>query len=434
MIAADMPSPIFTPAVLQAGPHGELPPWAHPTPSPSPMLRYPSFAPDEDDERRGHADAPPLPDLLWQVCMPFLNDMVHAVARVMEQQLQGQEAQARARGEAGAFKQQRGDSSRRGSGVSDTGTFVSPFNALLNPGATGTRGVAQRATNSNATGVPVPEEEEEDDDDLQDRPKADCGGFDEGSDQDFDSEDGEYDEGPAQVHKDQTHPDAQAKSRTATGSTPLYLEWSSSGGQQLTPTTSPVMPKTTLPSQDFFKPGSPMTRCRMLMAEGLQNLMPHSQVPDQARAAASGEAPGGGPQGDDALGLGEKSQMVCRHWKTKGWCRMEGQCKFLHPEHKRGSGVATPTASRRLTEGASADGLQPMRTDEAAAGKSRAGRRGKRGSGGTRQQPSASPEALTTSPVAAHPSRPYPWQAQGAFSMAAPRPVGPIATYGRVAM
>lgn len=32
----------------------------------------------------------------------------------------------------------------------------------------------------------------------------------------------------------------------------------------------------------------------------------------------------------------EKSSMVCRHWKTKGWCRFEGQCKFLHPEHKRG--------------------------------------------------------------------------------------------------
>lgn len=29
---------------------------------------------------------------------------------------------------------------------------------------------------------------------------------------------------------------------------------------------------------------------------------------------------------------------VCRHWKSKGWCRMESNCKFLHPEHKRGVG------------------------------------------------------------------------------------------------
>merc|ERR1719262_660664 len=34
----------------------------------------------------------------------------------------------------------------------------------------------------------------------------------------------------------------------------------------------------------------------------------------------------------------EKSVMVCRHWKSKGWCRMEDNCKFLHPEHKRGIG------------------------------------------------------------------------------------------------
>lgn len=32
----------------------------------------------------------------------------------------------------------------------------------------------------------------------------------------------------------------------------------------------------------------------------------------------------------------EKTIMVCRHWRTKGWCRLETNCKFLHPEHKRG--------------------------------------------------------------------------------------------------
>jgi len=36
----------------------------------------------------------------------------------------------------------------------------------------------------------------------------------------------------------------------------------------------------------------------------------------------------------------EKAVMVCRHWKTKGWCRMEGNCKFLHPAHKCGVGSA----------------------------------------------------------------------------------------------
>merc|ERR1711933_450397 len=39
----------------------------------------------------------------------------------------------------------------------------------------------------------------------------------------------------------------------------------------------------------------------------------------------------------------EKSQMVCRHWKSKGWCRYGSECKFLHPENKRG--VTTETAT-----------------------------------------------------------------------------------------
>jgi len=36
----------------------------------------------------------------------------------------------------------------------------------------------------------------------------------------------------------------------------------------------------------------------------------------------------------------EKSIMVCRHWKSKGFCRLESKCKFLHPEHKCGIDAA----------------------------------------------------------------------------------------------
>lgn len=32
----------------------------------------------------------------------------------------------------------------------------------------------------------------------------------------------------------------------------------------------------------------------------------------------------------------ESHDMVCRHWKSKGWCRLEDKCKFSHPAHKRG--------------------------------------------------------------------------------------------------
>jgi len=34
----------------------------------------------------------------------------------------------------------------------------------------------------------------------------------------------------------------------------------------------------------------------------------------------------------------ERNGIVCRHWKSKGWCRLQetGCCKFSHPDHKRG--------------------------------------------------------------------------------------------------
>lgn len=39
----------------------------------------------------------------------------------------------------------------------------------------------------------------------------------------------------------------------------------------------------------------------------------------------------------------EKTQMVCKHWKSKGCCRYESQCKFSHPENKRGVSARGPT-------------------------------------------------------------------------------------------
>jgi hypothetical protein len=49
----------------------------------------------------------------------------------------------------------------------------------------------------------------------------------------------------------------------------------------------------------------------------------------QERAAAKGllHVSRGGKQG---------CTMVCHHWKSKGWCRLGTDCKFLHPEEKRG--------------------------------------------------------------------------------------------------
>jgi len=42
---------------------------------------------------------------------------------------------------------------------------------------------------------------------------------------------------------------------------------------------------------------------------------------------------------EDSEGDADKSIMVCRHWKSKGFCRLESKCKFLHPQHKCGIDV-----------------------------------------------------------------------------------------------
>ncbi|CAK0800757.1 unnamed protein product [Prorocentrum cordatum] len=53
----------------------------------------------------------------------------------------------------------------------------------------------------------------------------------------------------------------------------------------------------------------------------------------------------GGATGAGARPAGEKSGMVCCHWKNKGWCRYQDTCKFQHPPHKQGAGLAADAAS-----------------------------------------------------------------------------------------
>jgi len=67
-------------------------------------------------------------------------------------------------------------------------------------------------------------------------------------------------------------------------------------------------------------------------------------MPLQAEALASSEK---AEQSNDP----EKSTMVCRHWKSKGWCRLESNCKFLHPEQKRGITVPKGSSSSSAPSG-----------------------------------------------------------------------------------
>jgi len=46
----------------------------------------------------------------------------------------------------------------------------------------------------------------------------------------------------------------------------------------------------------------------------------------------------------------KRSTMVCHHWKSKGWCRLGTDCKFMHPEHKRGVGSGC-VSNERVSSG-----------------------------------------------------------------------------------
>merc|ERR1719502_1316402 len=50
--------------------------------------------------------------------------------------------------------------------------------------------------------------------------------------------------------------------------------------------------------------------------------------------------------------------MVCRHWKSKGWCRLGSSCKFQHPEHKRGVAGPGMRTTLSLTEALCNDGRE----------------------------------------------------------------------------
>jgi len=57
-------------------------------------------------------------------------------------------------------------------------------------------------------------------------------------------------------------------------------------------------------------------------------------------------------EASEATSDAERSVMVCRHWKSKGWCRLESKCKFLHPEHKCGVSAPRGTSGSLIGDGA----------------------------------------------------------------------------------
>jgi len=62
---------------------------------------------------------------------------------------------------------------------------------------------------------------------------------------------------------------------------------------------------------------------------------------------------------------------VCRHWKNRGWCRYRETCKFQHPDHERGAGIAAAVgaaaASAQQRQAAPRPAAQPSAGRAAAA-------------------------------------------------------------------
>lgn len=370
-----------------------LPPWAHPTPSPSMMMRHPdtgllqfgcsaasSFPPSLSAARppagsNDDADSPPvspvLQEKLWDVCMPFFQQMLLAVQLALQQEIQARvdRAMAEQRSAATSPPPSNVAPGRHISHEAPAAAVLAspksnPFGALFN-GAAVARGqgpntsaarssdagqvpfwVTRRFSGESApglltsAGVPEAVQESDEDDDGED-------------------DEDEEDDIPSPKWRDsasKTPPSSEDTPGTgsrqgslaasgntgkdwipnlssrmshhnrevereladATGSNrPLYLAWSEEQpwGQQLTPTVSPVMPK--------LHPSAAR------------------QGPTALPQAAAGEASSDEEAGNSR---GSKSAMVCRHWKSKGWCRLEDKCKFIHPEHKRGP---VPASSSR---------------------------------------------------------------------------------------
>jgi len=108
-----------------------------------------------------------------------------------------------------------------------------------------------------------------------------------------------------------------------------------------------------------------------------------------------------GAKGAGARPAGEKSSMVCCHWKNKGYCKYKDGCKFQHPDHKKGAGLA---AAALAATAALAQQRQPRHEPSAAA------------------QVSTSPDKRGVSPAAVTglgmpPAPPPPYPPMLAFSM-----------------
>ncbi|CAE8741034.1 unnamed protein product [Polarella glacialis] len=344
---------IGTPAMLQ----GTVPDWAHPTPSPSTMPRHPN--PDAyrnisgllgtgnlGGHGSGHGEEPSLQQLLLEACTPFFNQMMMAVEAVVQQEMEGKRPSSRPNSFTKGGRSFPGGNGNLGV---PTGLDARAFGSLFDPSESDANGFPHHSRTE-----PVPEGPEEGFESESERGGQSVSNFHvlfSGNAQDqpskseptSDSEEDAHDPRGAFAALPLARLDNPGNSTSAwqvsngfsnagitavnrlilaeeeeDGNQPLYLQWSGqgmpAGVTRLTRTVSPVTPT--------VEPGS---RCKAT-----------------ARQSSMSE--------DDSPESPARSVVVCRHWKSKGWCRLESECKFSHPDHKCGTGVAQ---ARKTSKGSS---------------------------------------------------------------------------------
>eukprot|EP00927_Polykrikos_kofoidii_P056056 TRINITY_DN50239_c0_g1_i1.p1 TRINITY_DN50239_c0_g1~~TRINITY_DN50239_c0_g1_i1.p1 ORF type:complete len:438 (-),score=73.84 TRINITY_DN50239_c0_g1_i1:22-1335(-) len=328
-------SPIHTPHMLAGG----LAPWG-PTPSPSLNFRYPapiaencssressSSPPAKKKEKPHQASAEFTQELLMAICTPFLENMVESLFEAVRKQLEKGNTQTDDKRTASNSK----DGEQSTSKDKLASTEGGPFQSLFDPVLFGSRDLAGSVVEGRKE-EPL----------LLRKSEAEALSVASGSvgssKRTSPNLPGHEPSGPNQAQSSSSSTPSVSTKSVHHDVQPVYLAWESVAkqsrdgqrwaDQRLSPVISQTMPK-------IQTPGA------VVVALGRQSEEEAQQEPNPESAGAVPAAASSSTELDRVAGAGEKSPMVCRHWKSKGWCRLEAGCKFLHPEHKRG--VCMPT-------------------------------------------------------------------------------------------
>lgn len=271
-------SPVYTP-------HSA--PWAHPTPSPSPMIRFPVFA----DELPRDGTLPPLipQDLFWNVCSPYMEMMFVALQKAIQAHV-GHTTQTE----------------RVSMGLPPFGCLFKPTPTM--PGRRPPRWTMPSEAVCEETG-------ERDQSSRCPSPEQEC-------------------ESP--VNDTKQGPGDSSSVSESGGS---FL-----AGSPQKVTVSPVRgwpQRTAQHNPPLHEGGQSDSTNSLLLAPRNKDHEASFQLEGLGRASVE--------ERNSKAGDNEKRVMVCRHWKSKGFCRMGEKCKFLHPEHKRGTGSQKmPTTNTQI--------------------------------------------------------------------------------------